>query len=221
MIIESLEQEFLKHGDANKSSAMKAYMKGHFEFYGIPSPLRKSVSHPILKSEKPENIQSLLDICLLMWNKPQREWQYTAMEYLEQNKKLWNQEMMNAIEPMILDKSWWDSVDTLSGRIIAPFFKKFPAQKDQWVRRWLEHDNMWLRRISIIHQLKCKDEMNLEILTESILLNSHSNEFFLQKAIGWALREYAKTNPEWVLRFVEVNNLKSLSKREAVKNIRY
>jgi 3-methyladenine DNA glycosylase AlkD len=88
------------------------------------------------------------------------------------------------------------------------------------IEQWKHSDNMWLRRVCIIHQLGYKEATDLDMLTEMVFINASSNEFFIQKAIGWALRQYAKTDPEWVLRFVDVNPLKNLSKREAVKNIK-
>lgn len=215
-----LETAFIAETDSQRALSMKAYMKGQFNYYGIASPIRKDIQKALFSKIKPGSFEELLSWATLMWAKPQREWHYAAIDLLSANKKLWKAQLADHLEYFLLKHAWWDSVDGLCSQVIAPFFKKFPDLKNSLVDRWKYSDNLWLRRVSIIHQLKLKGQTNLDLLTECILLNNTSREFFLQKAIGWALREYAKTDPEWVLRFVEVNDLKPLSKREAIKNIR-
>lgn len=219
MMVQALEKAFISKSDSSRIEAMKAYMKHQFEFYGLTSPVRKDIQKSIFPIHKPQDYCILEKDVRFMWSQKQREWHYAAIDCLAANKKLWKPEMIHLVDYMLVNNSWWDSVDGISSQVAAPFFKKFPNLKTEWINKWKLSDNMWLRRVSIIHQLKDRASTDTDLLTECILLNSDSKEFFLQKAIGWALREYAKTNPEWVIRFVEVNDLKPLSKREAVKNI--
>ncbi len=219
MIIDELERAFLAQADMSRGLAMSAYMKNHFVFYGLPAPVRKDIQKAVFSISKPNDYPTLITHIRAMWQKPEREWHYAAIDLLASCKKLWQSDMIETIESMLIQNAWWDSVDGLSSQVVAPYFKKFPQVKSSCIDKWKISDNMWLRRVSIIHQLKAKKDTDLDLLTECILLNSESKEFFLQKAIGWALREYAKINPEWVIRFVDVNDLKPLSKREALKNI--
>jgi 3-methyladenine DNA glycosylase AlkD len=219
-MLEQLISSFERNADTHKADAMSAYMKHHFVFYGIPSPLRKTLQSEIFNSFKLNSQQDLLIAVKFLWDKPERECHYAAIELLAKNKKLWSPECINFFESLLISNSWWDSVDTLCGQVIGPMFKRYPQLRYQTIEQWKHSDNMWLRRVCIIHQLSYREATDLDLLTEMVFINAGSNEFFIQKAIGWALRQYAKTDPEWVLRFVDVNTLKNLSKREAVKNIK-
>jgi 3-methyladenine DNA glycosylase AlkD len=219
-MLEQLISSFERNADTCKADAMSAYMKHHFVFYGIPSPLRKTLQSEVFNSFKLNNQQDLLSAVKFLWDKPERECHYAAIELLAKYKKLLSSESIQFIETLITSNSWWDSVDTLSSQVISPLFKQYPELRYQMIERWKHSDNMWLRRVCIIHQLSYREATDLDMLTELIFINSGSKEFFIQKAIGWALRQYAKTDPEWVLRFVDVNPLKNLSYREAVKNIK-
>jgi 3-methyladenine DNA glycosylase AlkD len=219
-MLEQLISSFERNADTCKADAMSAYMKHHFVFYGIPSPLRKTLQSEVFNSFKLNNQQDLLSAVKFLWDKPERECHYAAIELLAKYKKLLSPESIQFIENLITSNSWWDSVDTLSSQVISPLFKQYPELRYQMIEQWKHSDNMWLRRVCIIHQLSYREATDLDMLTELIFINSGSKEFFIQKAIGWALRQYAKTDPEWVLRFVDVNPLKNLSYREAVKNIK-
>ena len=123
------------------------------------------------------------------------------------------------MEYCIVHKSWWDSVDHLAGYCLGPYFKLFPHQLPAVTDRWNESDNMWLQRSSIMFQKAYKKETDVALLKKYILHCKDSKEFFIRKAIGWALREYSKTDPDWVIKFVERHPLSPLSKREALKRI--
>lgn len=219
-MLNTLTERFKEVSNPHRAKAMSAYMKNHFEFFGIPSPERKLIQADWFNSFKIKNLDELISLVTQLWNLPQREYHYVAIELLARNKKLWSEDCAVFFEDLLVTHAWWDSVDTLSSQVIGPFFKKFPEVKFQYLELWKNSSIFWLRRVCIIHQLSYKRDTDLDILTEMILLNSDSNEFFIKKAIGWALRQYAKTDPEWVLRFVDLNPLKNLSKTEAVKNIR-
>jgi len=122
------------------------------------------------------------------------------------------------IEKIALIKPWWDSIDSIVP-VVGFLCKKYPALIEKFIMPWSEGSEKWLIRISIIFQLKYKKDTNLELLSKVILQNNGTKEFFINKAIGWALREYSKTDSEWVTNFVNTNQLSNLSKREALKVI--
>lgn len=219
-MLSTLTERFIEAANPQRALAMSAYMKNHFEFFGIPSPQRKIIQQEWFNGFKIRDLSELADLVTQLWNLPQREYHYVAIELLARNKKLWNEECALFFEDLLVTNAWWDSVDTLTSQVIGPYFKKFPEVKLTYLKLWKTSSILWLRRVCIIHQLGYRKDTDLDILTEMILLNSDSKEFFIKKAIGWALRQYAKTDPEWVLRFVDLNPLKNLSKTEAVKNIR-
>ncbi len=118
---------------------------------------------------------------------------------------------------MLTHKSWWDTVDFLAANVVGNYLKRFPEVKDDLVSKWLISDNIWLQRTCLLFQLKYKDEMDIRKLDEVITRVNGTNEFFINKSIGWILREYSKTNPGWVIDYVNNVPLHSLSRKEALK----
>jgi 3-methyladenine DNA glycosylase AlkD len=147
----------------------------------------------------------------------EREYQYLAIELMYRKRKLWTGDWLDLIETLILTKSWWDTVDGLAAKIAGTYFLRFSEFKEERIHRWIHSDNMWLNRSAIIFQLKFKDEVDTQLLTKSILPHIKSREFFHEKAIGWALRQYSKFNPDWVRDFLVEYQLRPLSIREASK----
>ena len=123
------------------------------------------------------------------------------------------------IEYMIINKSWWDTIDFLSPKILGKYFKLYPDEIEKNTQKWILSNNIWLKRSAILFQLKYKETLNTDLLYRIIVPLSNSKEFFINKAIGWILREYGKTNKEWVINFVKKNKLSNLSNREALKHI--
>lgn len=150
---------------------------------------------------------------------PQREFQYLAIDYLIFMKKYAQKDDIEVLQQLIQTKSWWDSVDGLD-EIVGTLVQKFSELVDSHIRKWMASSNIWLVRVSINFQLQFKSKTDVQLLSEAILANTGSKEFFINKAIGWSLREYAKTNKEWVIDFLEKhqNQLHSLSIREARKH---
>lgn len=218
-LIPALELAFVSAADPVLAGPMSAYMKHLFPFYGIKSPLRNSLSKPLIKTHLPQDAAELSRLLRQMWAKPEREWKYTAILLAESCKKLWTEVIISDFEYMIREQSWWDSVDGISSCLIAPYFKMFPQNRYQILRSWEASRNMWLLRVCIIHQLKYRETTDFEYLSGIISRHSGSSEFFIQKAIGWSLRQYARTRPEKVIEFVKSHNIKPLSKREALKHI--
>lgn len=213
-------QVFENLRDEQLASPMEAYMKHHFPFLGIKSPARNdALKNYFAEHEIPEK-QQLFEEVWEIYQLPEREYQYVAIALLSKKIKALTIEDLSFIEKLITEKSWWDSVDSIAPSIVGEIVKKDRENGEKVMRLWSDSDNMWLNRSAILHQLKYKNETNENILEEIILNHAESNEFFIQKAIGWVLREYAKTNPVFVQQFVEVNELKPLSKREALKHFK-
>ena len=127
-------------------------------------------------------------------------------------------EFIELFEELIVNKSWWDTVDYIASTLVGYYFEKWPKHKNKKAKQWARDKNLWLNRTAIIFQLKYKENTDLDLLFETILLHVHSKEFFLQKAIGWALRQYAYTDMLQVKKFVATQDLKPLSIREALKH---
>lgn len=217
--LQSLISAFKSAGDDEIAVGQAAYMKHKFEFFGIKSPVRREIQKPFLqKSNLPEK-QEAFKIIKQLWNEPQRELHYFAMELLYKYHKQFEKEDIQLLEYLITHHSWWDTVDFLAAKPVGAYMKKFPEERDKLIEKWLSSGNMWLQRTCLLFQLKYKDEMDIKKLMEIIERLNGSKEFFINKAIGWILREYSKTNPQWVIDYVKKTSLHSLSEREALKVI--
>jgi 3-methyladenine DNA glycosylase AlkD len=152
-----------------------------------------------------------------MWALPEREYQYTAIGLLQGCQKKLVPGHVPLLEYLIVNKSWWDTVDGLAAHQVGRLFTAFPHIRDEHIGRWRRSDNIWLRRTAILFQLDYKAQTDEALLFDIIRENLDSKEFFIQKAIGWVLREYSKTNAESVVKFVNHTALPPLSHREALK----
>ena len=218
--IRPLYVELEKHANSENAVQMQKYMKSRFEFFGIKSPLRRELYRKHINQFGLIPVENREEIIHWCWEAPQREWQYFAMEFLGKEAKKVNKEIIGLYEFMIVTKSWWDSIDYISANLAGPYMQKFPEQIPGLTTKWMGSGNMWLQRTCLLFQLRYKDRTNTELLSSFIRQLASSNEFFIRKAIGWALREYSKTNPEFVIRFVRANKLSGLSEREALKWLR-
>ena len=217
--IKTLESEFQRNADSEIAVGQKAYMKNHFEFFGIKSPVRKEISKSFLqKAYLPEKCETEI-IVKTLWNKPQREFQYFTQELVYRYYKQFEKNDITLFEFMITHKSWWDTIDYIAAKITGEYFKKFPNQRNKYVEKWLTSENIWLQRTAVLFQLKYKHTTDTELLSYIINSLTGSKEFFINKAIGWILREYGKTNPDWVTEFVHKTELASLSRKEALRII--
>ena len=198
---------------------MKTYMKNKFEYLGIKSPERRELSKPFLTRHSLPSLEQLWSIIQELWEQPEREFQYLAMELASRYSRSVEKDWINHYESLIIRKSWWDTVDFIAATLIGHYFKVFPDMIKSVTETWMQSGNIWLQRTCLIFQLKYKDEVDTELLTSFIKQLCESKEFFIAKAIGWSLREYSKRNPAWVLDFVQKNTLQPLSKREALKRI--
>jgi 3-methyladenine DNA glycosylase AlkD len=207
--------------NANEEIAlpMKKYMKDNFEFLGIKAPQRSVLLKEFLNNTKLSK-DDLLKIVKDLWSEEGREFQHVAMDLLLKQKKLLDINDLQLLERLVVTKSWWDTVDILAVNLIGDILKDNTTVINTYINKWVECDNMWLNRTAILFQLKYKNDTDEKLLYEVINRLSSSNEFFIQKAIGWALREYSKTNPSSVIEFINNNGLKPLSRREGLKHIK-
>lgn len=215
--ISSIVHLFEQHRNEEKAAQMKAYLKDKFEFYGIQSVERRKLQSSFIKSYKNTDFDDVKACIIALWEKKERECHYCALDLLEKNIKKVDIEFIGTIEKLIVTNSWWDTVDLIAAKVVGEFFQRFNLIKLMKGEEWVESDNMWLRRTAILFQLKYKEKTNPTLLFDYILRNAGSDEFFIQKAIGWVLREYSKTDAEIVRQFLRENKLKNLSVREASK----
>jgi 3-methyladenine DNA glycosylase AlkD len=218
--IKKLETAFKEKSNAENAFAMAKYMRNHFSFFGIKTEDRRLIFKTIYKENHQEISENPRAIALELYSKTQRELQYCAIEILKkQLKRHYKKEDIQLIEHLIITNSWWDSVDTIAKNILGEYLVEHPLEIENVIERFSNSENMWLNRSAILFQLGYKQKTNFDLLKSECEKHKNSNEFFIQKAIGWALREYAKTNPQAVKIFVNNTNLKPLSKKEALKNI--
>lgn len=215
----ALKPHFEAAASVDNAAHMRAYMKDIFVFYGIKADERREIQKEFWKSEDLPELADLSTIVKDAWSLPQREYQYFAMELVKKFMKQLEPEHFKMIEGMLGGKQWWDSIDFVAPQLAGGMFQRFPELRTQAVEKWTASRNMWLNRSAIIFQLKYKDNTNLNILFGVIEKFKGSKEFFIQKAIGWALREYSKTSPKAVSAFVKSTELASLSQREALKRV--
>jgi 3-methyladenine DNA glycosylase AlkD len=215
--IKSLASEFILHRNQEIAIAQKQYMKNKFEFYGIKSPLRRELQKPFLIVKYLPNKSDLDSIVKELWLRPERELQYFTQELVKKYTKQFEKKDIELLEFMIVNKSWWDTIDFIAVNLVGAYFKKYPEQIEIYVKKWLKSGNIWLQRSAILFQLKYKQELDTELLVRIINNLLGSKEFFINKSIGWVLREYGKINPVWVKEFVQKTALSKLSRREAIR----
>lgn len=210
-------QVFYDNRNLEQARPMEKYMKDNFPFLGLKTPERRVLTKEFYNERKKDKTVDW-EFIFKCYDLPEREFQYLVIGYLDRLKGLLKLDDMDNIEKLIVTKSWWDSVDSLAP-IVGYINMKYPEIKEEIISKWIYSDNMWLKRVSIIYQLKYKEKTDTKFLERAILANSQTKEFFINKAIGWALREYSKTNKEWVREFIENNSLSNLSIREGSKYI--
>ncbi|GGF27824.1 DNA alkylation repair protein [Echinicola rosea] len=217
--LRTLENEFRRHGNSVVAKGQKAYMKDHFEFIGLKTPLRRKLQKPFLEKAALPEKQELPEMVEILWNMPEREFQLFAQELVQKFFRKPEKTDIDLLEYMIVNKSWWDTVDFIAVKLLGNYFWVYPAQIKPYVDKWLASDNMWLQRSALLFQHNYKDKLDTTLLQEVIHKLLGSKEFFINKAIGWILRQYSKTNPDWVKQFVDHTELAKLSRKEALKNV--
>ena len=211
-------EELRKIAYPKKAEGMKKYMRNQFEFLGVYATERKIISKKIIKLNKEANINWFF--IKELWENPYRELQYIALDYIDAKKNLLTAKNLDNLKELIITKSWWDTIDYIH-KFVGIIALKYPEQK-KLILKWSLDKNIWLRRIAIDHQIGLKEKTDTELLNKILINNFNEKEFFIAKAIGWSLRDYAKTNPNWVIEFLEnyQNQMQNLSIREARKHLK-
>ncbi|WP_423800175.1 DNA alkylation repair protein [Neobacillus sp. SAB-20_R2A] len=215
-----LTELFEENRNEENAGPMEKYMKGHFPFLGIKKPLRSELEKQFFKEtgilKEPFN----QDFVWGLWEKKEREYQYTALVYMEKLLSKLDKDDLPFMERLIMTKSWWDTVDAIAPKPVGTIAQVFPKVIEETINGWAVNEYLWLRRAAILFQMKYKEKTDEELLYQYIRENASSKEFFIQKAIGWALREYSKTNPGSVGRFIKGHQLAPLSIREGSKYVK-
>ena len=215
-----LEVLFEEQRDPARAPAMAAYMRDQFAFYGIPAPAQRAAAREAAAGLAPPTEADLASLAGACWARPQREWQYAACDALARGATRCSAALLDTVEHLIVTKSWWDTVDSLAAQTTGALVTAHP-QLAATMDAWIEADNFWLARTAILHQLKYKAATDAARLFGYCERRAADREFFIRKAIGWALREYSKTDPAAVQRFVADHDarLSGLSKREALRRM--
>lgn len=202
-----------------QAEKMSAYMRNKFPFYGIPKPiLDKLFGEWWVKSRKALSHFEKWNVIERLWQEEYRESHYWAVQIMLKMKV--NDFILSDIDKIkfvLVNQSWWDSVDLIASNTLTKYSIQFPDETNKWVEDWTKSKNVWLQRSTLIFQLKLKSNTNLGLLSKQISKLKNDPEFFIQKAIGWSLREVSKFNKEWVQIEIEKQNLMGLAKREASK----
>jgi len=210
---------YAENASSENAMAMEKYMKNLFPFLGLKTDTRRALLKIALAKHKTEVKNNVREIALILYAKPQREFHYTAIEILmKELKNDFKKDDIILIEQLVITNSWWDSVDTIAKYLVGGYLQRYPEETKKIIGKFSDSENMWLNRSALIFQLGYKKDTNVALLFSECEKHRHSKEFFIQKAIGWALREYIKTDAETVKNFVSTAKLKPLSTREALKN---
>ena len=215
--LNTLQTEFQINRNPEIAQKQKAYMRNQFEYFGMTAGERRMITKPFLTPvflPKKENLHELIHE---LWEKPERDFQQFGQDLMFKYVKRLEKDDIELFEYMITHKSWWDTVDFIAVKLVGQYFKTFPSERDFYVDKWLASGNIWLQRTALLFQLKYKTDINTTLLTKVIHTLLGSKAFFINKAIGWILREYSRTDSEWVVDFVAKTDLSNLSRREALR----
>lgn len=216
--LQLLTKKLTETGDPVRAEQQRAYMKHQFEYCGLGAPQWMAMAKEIFAAHGMYTGKQLEQFIKLCFDQEYREIQYLSLEMMQRMLPEQNKSWIRVLERCITTHSWWDTVDWLA-KLVGMHFKRFPELQHQYAYKWIASDNMWLQRVAIIHQLLYRENTDEKLMYEMIRQVADSKEFFLRKASGWALRQYAKTNPTSVEKFLAKTNLSNLSVREARKQL--
>ena len=202
---------------------MQAYMKSAMPYRGVPTPALRALCREVFAARL-ATFPAWRDTVLALWrDATHREERYAAIELSGHRfyREFQTMDALPAYEEMIVTGAWWDYVDVIAIHRLGELLRRFPRPMSRTMRAWSRADDLWKRRSAILCQLSFKRDTDLDLLYECIAPAMEAREFFLRKAIGWALREYAKTDPAEVRRYVRehTQRLSPLSQREALRRI--
>ncbi|MFM0225115.1 DNA alkylation repair protein [Paraburkholderia dipogonis] len=218
-----IKAALVPHADAERALAMRAYMRDQFEFIGVPTPLRRHAVTPVFRRLPVENADHLLACANLLWTMPAREYQYVATDLLARNWKTLAMADIAHLLTIAQHASWWDSIDPLAA-VVGDVLKAARVETPQaqaTMDAALQHESLWVRRIAMIHQLGWREHTDEDRLFGYARSLAAESDFFIRKAIGWALRDYARHAPEAVSGFLSASRdlISPLTLREASKHL--
>lgn len=223
--VQEIRSSLQLNANPEHASAMRAYMRDQFDFLGIKTPLRRKLLAQVVKpiGKSKFSAPEVLQLADLLWQLPQREYQYIAVDLLAQHKKILRLQDVSALIQLAQKKSWWDSVDGLAAVIgdIVFLTRAHSLDAQDTMDQALHHSSMWVRRIAMTHQLGWRLQTDTARLFSYALQLAAEEDFFIRKAIGWALRDYARWQPDQVRDFVTAHQIhfSALSVREALKHL--
>ena len=212
-----LSEAFESHRDSERAAGMEAYMRNQFPFLGISTPERRLTAKRALKDLGPPGESDLIAFSAELYSLPEREYQYAAVDHIAAHVQRCSAQLLPHVRGLITTKPWWDTVDGLAAAVVGPLVLNHPALVRE-MDAWVQEEDLWLIRTAILHQLRYKQRTDPERLFRYCERQAGHKDFFIRKAIGWALREYSKTNPEAVRSFIASHDgaLSGLSKREGM-----
>lgn len=212
-------EKFSLKGTIENKLPMEKYMRNRYSFAGVKAPIRREQSKEIILKSKEVSLNQLFSWVDELYSRDEREYQNVAIDMCEANinRLSWNE--LEEYAQFISKKAWWDTVDAWR-KIYGIYIKKNPKEKTKVFDFFFGHEDFWMRRVAITLQLMEREQTNLDLLTKAIMFDLTTDEFFIQKAIGWSLRQYGKINEEWVVTFTEKIELTPFAKKEALKLIK-
>lgn len=218
--VDEVRAEMATQANADDAPIMQAYMKTDQPFYGVKSKVRRSIFRAVRRRYPIGNRDEYRDVIFDLWHGVYREEMYLSLDVVEFTKPYRDVESWPIYVELMKTAPWWDTLDWIAGKIMSLLILDH-RKLEQALIQWRVDENMWVRRASLLAHLKHKAATNTELLAETIEMLAHEEEFFIRKAIGWVLREYSKTDPDWVGAFVRSHEgaLSPLSKREAMKYV--
>jgi len=219
-VLDRLRQAYAAAADPERAVAMAAYMRDRFAFHGIPAPAQRVLAREVLTDLPRPAEEDLRAVALGCWALPEREYQYFACGWLRRHARVCSAGFLDTARHLIVTKSWWDTVDALAAHLVGPLVARHPALAST-MDEWVADPDLWLVRTAILHQLGYREATNATRLFHYCTAQAGHQDFFVRKAIGWALREYGKTDPAAVRTYVHAHEprLSALSVREALKNL--
>ncbi|MBP9134333.1 MAG: DNA alkylation repair protein [Saprospiraceae bacterium] len=214
--VEAVEGVMEAHRNAKNAPDIIRYFRNQFGSFGLKNEDRRKLTKQFIVATKQFSQKELVETIELLWSRCEREFQHTGMELIDHHRKKFDRSIKKVLQYMISHKSWWDTVDFIASHTVGHAFKTNQLRQED-LYEWNESDDLWLIRTSILAQLKYKSYTDWALLQELIIPHLDHKDFFIRKAIGWALREYSKTEPNLVLDFVENHTMSGLSQREALK----
>ncbi|MGW2516302.1 DNA alkylation repair protein [Streptomyces sp. NPDC001617] len=219
-VLDRLTVTYAAAADPERAAPTRAYMKDVAPFLGLTTPVRRALSRTVMEGLPRPDEADCTAIALRCWRLPEREYQYFAVDYLRRHARVCSSGFLPVARHLVATVSWWDTVDLLAAHVVGALVAADPALTAD-MDAWIVDDDLWIARTALLHQLRYKERTDTERLFTYCLRQSGHPDFFIRKAIGWALREYAKTDPEAVRAFLarERGRFAPLSVREALKNI--